>query len=129
MNKAKKIRVTESNSECFTKGKEYDVIRWERCDPVCKDDYGDVVTMNNSNWEPVPDFKHGDPVWAWDNDENDKSKGVYIGKDSFHHGHYVEVSQRYAVFYKNVEHRKPTITIKELAKRADLDLNKYEIVE
>ena len=127
--KTNKIRVTESNSDCFTKGKEYDVIRWERFSPVCKDDYGDVVTMCDSKWEPVQEFKHGDPVWAWDNDENDKSKGLYIGKDSFHHGYYVEVSQRYAVFYKNVEHRKKQITIEELAERADIDLNKYEIVE
>ena len=132
MNKAKKIRVTESNSECFTKGKEYDVIRWERFYPVCKDDYGDVVTMNNSKWKPVPDFKHGDPVWAWDRRREEAVKSEYIGKSRFEDGcpHWVDVIDgEYSNQYKYVEHRKPTITIEELAKRADIDLNEYEIIE
>ena len=132
MNKAKKIRVTESNSECFTKGKEYDVIRWERFSPVCKDDYGDVVTMCDSKWDPVQDFKHGDPVWAWDSDKQNKETGFYIGESmstSDDYPHIVESDKYELSHYKNVEHRKPTITLKELAKRADIDLNKYEIVE
>ena len=133
MNKAKKIRVTESNSECFTKGKEYDVIRWERFSPVCKDDYGDVVTMNNSKWKPVPDFKHGDPVWAWDDDKEDMKKGIYLCENPNDEGctHMVMWSHvtNTAFGYKNVKHIKPTITIEELAKRADIDLNEYEIIE
>ena len=131
--KTNKIRVTELNSECFTKGKEYDVIRWERCDPVCEDDYGDVVTMNNSKWEPVTQFKHGDPVWAWDDDKEDMKKGIYLCENPNDEGctHMVMWSHvtNTAFGYKNVKHIKPTITIEELAERADIDLNEYEIVE
>ena len=87
--------------------------------------------MNNSKWEPVTQFKHGDPVWAWDSCKGEQVEGVYIGRSTFggDFQNIVELGSADIDRFRHVEHRKKQITIKELAKRADIDLNKYEIVE
>ena len=133
--KPKKIRVTNKNECAFlTTGEVYDVVEWHRYtgNPQIEFKPGTYAYLMPGEWEPVQDFKHGDPVWAWDRRREEAVKSEYIGKSRFEDGcpHWVDVIDgEYSNQYKYVEHRKPTITIKELAKRADIDLNKYEIVE
>ena len=132
----KKIRVTNKNECAFlTTGEVYDVVEWHRYtgNPQIEFKPGTYAYLMPVEWEPVPDFKHGDPVWAWDDDKEDMKKGIYLCENPNDEGctHMVMWSHvtNTAFGYKNVKHIKPTITIEELAKRADIDLNEYEIIE
>ena len=132
--KPKKIRILESHSVFLEEGEEHEVIGWEaECPIVQIKGYKNGHILYESKWEPVTQFKHGDPVWAWDDDKEDMKKGIYLCENPNDEGctHMVMWSHvtNTAFGYKNVKHIKPTITIEELAERADIDLNEYEIVE
>ena len=130
--KSKKIRILETTNSGLKVGKEYPVTEWFEGRPIVKGGHG-RTGLFSTKWEPVTEFKHGDPVWAWDNDKEDMKKGIYLCENPNDEGctHMVMWSHvtNTAFGYKNVKHIKPTITIKELAKRADINLNEYELIE
>jgi len=131
--KPNKIKITNANKSDLIEGKVYDVIEWneEWKAPLIDTGYC-KCTVLMASWEPVQDFKHGEPVWAWDYDERCKMKGIYVGpypEPVECLVHVVKCGAKGISVFKQVEHRKPTITLKELAKRADINLDEYELIE
>lgn len=132
--KPKRIRTTVNSLNYVENGEIIDVIKWnEAGEPYGKPKRRQARYFYDGEWEPVIEFKNGDLVWAWDSDKRLKVKGFYVGiskRNEVPYPHIVESEKCDLVkYYANVELPKPQITIQELAKRADINLDEYEIIK